>query len=122
MDSTRGRWGGWTYLHNSAYLAESSDGYVQVYRGVPGDVMGFSYSELVETTDIPVKDLNPSAAQNISQNMRVGSLGEARALVESYRSQRSSADAAGKGTAGESAAAADTEGNPSDETSGEPAR
>lgn len=115
-------WGGWTYLHNSAYLAESSDGYVQVYRGVPGDVMGFSYSELVETTDIPVKDLNPSAAQNISQNMRVGSLEEARALVESYRSQRSSADAASKGTAGESATAADAEGDRSDETPGEPAR
>lgn len=101
-------WGGYSYLHGSAYLAQSEDGYVQVYRGVPGDVMGFSYSELVETTDIPVSDLNPSAAQNISQNMRVGSLEEARQLVESYREQRSGTATAGE-RAGESAAAGSSE-------------
>lgn len=80
-------WGGYTYLHNTAYIGQSEDGYVEVYRGVPGDIFGFSYSELVETTDIPVEKLNPTAAERISKNMRVSSLDEALQLVESYREQ-----------------------------------
>lgn len=78
-------WGGATYLHNTAYLAESDQGYVEVYRGVPGDVLGFSYSELVETTDVKVSDLAPSAAERIGENMRVNSVDEALALVGEYR-------------------------------------
>ena len=78
-------WGGYTYLHNTAYLAETETGMVAVYRGVPGDVLGFSYSELVEETDIPVNKLSPSAASRISENMRVGSVDEALDLIDSYR-------------------------------------
>lgn len=108
-------WGGWTYLHNAAYLAEGPDGHVQVYRGVPGSVMGLSYSELVETTDVPVADLSPTAAESIAHNMRVGSLDEAMELVDSYRSQRNQeeADAAratSEGAAEPSAAAPDSDG------------
>lgn len=80
-------WGGYTYLHNTAYLAQSSTGYVEVYRGVPGDVLGFSYSELVETTNVKVSDLPPSAAERIVENMRVNSVDEALALVEDYKSE-----------------------------------
>lgn len=94
-------WGGMRYLYNSAYLAESDQGYVQVYRGVPGEVLGFSYSLLVESTDIPVDELNSSAADNIRNNLRVGSLDEALDLVKSYREQikdRHSAPTAGSGS------------------------
>ena len=80
-------WGGYTYLHNTAYLAETESGMVAVYRGVPGDVLGFSYSELVEETNIPVAKLSPSAATRISENMRVNSVDEALELVESYRDE-----------------------------------
>lgn len=80
-------WGGSTYLHNTAYLAQNEQGYVEVYRGVPGDVLGFSYSELVETTDVKVSDLSPSAAERITQNMRVNSVDEALELVNSYREE-----------------------------------
>ena len=80
-------WGGYTYLHNTAYLAETESGMVAVYRGVPGDVLGFSYSELVEETNIPVSKLSPSAAARISENMRVNSVDEALELVESYRDE-----------------------------------
>ena len=80
-------WGGSTYLHNTAYLAKTDNGMVAVYRGVPGSVLGFSYSELVEETDIPVSKLSPSAAARISENMRVTSVDEALELVESYRDE-----------------------------------
>ena len=104
-------WGGTTYLHNTAYLAQSSDGYVEVYRGVPGDVLGFSYSELIEKTDVKVSDLSPSAAERISQNMRVSSVDEALQLVQDYReevmgSSKTASDGATSASAsGESTAA-----------------
>ncbi|MBQ9004537.1 MAG: Stp1/IreP family PP2C-type Ser/Thr phosphatase [Eggerthellaceae bacterium] len=78
-------WGGATYLHNTAYLAANEQGMVEVYRGVPGEVLGFTYSELVETTDVKVSDLSPSAAERIKENMRVNSVDEALALVDEYR-------------------------------------
>lgn len=80
-------WGGEHYLHNTAYLAESSTGMVSVYRGVPGDVFGFSYSELLEETDIPMSSLPPSAAERIREGMRVTSVDEAFSLVDSYREE-----------------------------------
>ena len=80
--------GGWTYLHNTAYLAASQDGYVEVYRGVPGDVLGFSYSELVEKTDVKVDSLTSTAADRVRSNLRVNSVDEALALVNDYRSEQ----------------------------------
>ena len=77
-------WGGSAYLHNTAYLTEE-DGKVAIYRGVPGDVLGFSYSELVTVSNIKVDDLPPSAAERIREGMRVTSVDEAEELLESYR-------------------------------------
>jgi len=79
--------GGYTYLHNTAYLTQAENGMVAIYRGVPGDVLGFSYSELVEITNVPVASLSPSAAARIAENMRVNSVDEALALVDSYRKE-----------------------------------
>ena len=77
-------WGGSTYLHNTAYLTEE-DGKVAVYRGVPGEVLGFSYSELVVVSNVAVDDLPPSAAERIREGMRVSSVEEAEELVEAYQ-------------------------------------
>ena len=116
-------WGGFTYLHNTAYLAENEAGMVAVYRGVPGDVLGFSYSELVEETDVPVSKLSPSAAGRITQNMRVNSVDEALQLVESYRNELglSTAKTAGASNASEgaanSAASSNTSGTSASSTS-----
>lgn len=97
-------WGGYTYLHNTAYLAKTDSGMVAVYRGVPGDVLGFGYSELVEETDIPVSKLSPSAAERISENMRVNSVDEALELVESYRDEIAAKQTSQKTTASAQAA------------------
>ncbi len=80
-------WGGNLYLHNTAYLTATDNGMVAVYRGVPGEVLGFSYSELVEETNVPVNKLSPSAADRIKNNMRVSSVDEALELVDSYRKE-----------------------------------
>jgi protein phosphatase len=109
-------WGGYTYLHSTAYLAQNDKGMVAVYRGVPGDVLGFSYSELVQDTDVPVADLAPSASERIAQGMRVSSVDEAIALVDSYREELAQQKAS---AASASASAASSEASPSD--SSEPA-
>ena len=94
-------WGGYTYLHHTAYLAEDEHGNVAVYRGAPGEVFGFSYSELVEDTDIPVSALSQSAAERIREGMRVNSVEEAQSLVESYRTELAgNASSASAGSAG----------------------
>ena len=103
-------WGGYTYLHNTAYLAKNDAGMVAVYRGVPGDVLGFTYSELVENTDVPVADLSPSAAMRISEGMRVSSVDEAMALVDSYREELAQAKASSSSTASTSGSSAASSG------------
>ena len=105
-------WGGSTYLHNTAYLTANDDGYVEVYRGVPGDVLGFSYSELVETTDVKVSDLAPSAKERVTENMRVSSVEEALELVESYKTDM-------KGESASEASASESQGAQSEESAQE---
>lgn len=99
-------WGGYTYLHHTAFLAENSNGNVAVYRGAPGNVLGFSYSELVEDTDIPVASLPPSASERIREGMRVNSVEEAQALVDSYKQELNNASATTAASAASSTGAA----------------
>lgn len=77
-------WGTSTYLHNAAYLA-NDNGKVAIYRGIPGSVFGFSYSELVETTSVAVDDLQPGFAERLKDGWRVDSIAAAEALVKEYQ-------------------------------------
>lgn len=71
-------------MDNSAYLAES-DGYVAIYRGIPGEAFGVSFSELEEVTDVAVADLQPGLANRLKgDGVSAGSVEDARALVSSY--------------------------------------
>ncbi len=78
-------WGTMQYLNHVAYLG-NNDGYVAIYQGVPGEVLGLSSSTLIETTEIAVADLSSTAGSSINEGLRVGSVEEAQALVEQYRS------------------------------------
>lgn len=77
-------WGTSTYLHNAAYLA-NDNGKVAIYRGIPGSVFGFSYSELVETTSVAVDDLQPGFAERLKDGWRVDSIAAAETLVKEYQ-------------------------------------
>lgn len=101
-------WGTNQYLSNAAYLADS-DGKVAIYQGVPGEFLGFSYSNLIEVSNVEVKDLPVSAQSNIQEGLRCDSVDDARSLVDSYRAdikERSSTTIAG--TAKESEDSADS--------------
>ena len=68
-----------------AFLAER-DGKVAIYRGVPGSVLGLTFSELEETTDINVEDLQPGLANRLRESaITADSVEDAEALVQSYR-------------------------------------
>ncbi len=77
---------------NSAYLAEQ-DGKLVVYQGIPGEVLGMNFSNLIETTDIEISDLQPGVANRIkNEEIRTDSLDAAYALVESYRQDITASD------------------------------
>lgn len=81
-------WGTMQYLNHVAYLG-NNNGYVAIYQGVPGELLGMSSSTLIETTDIPVSELSSTAVSSINEGLRVGSVEEAQALVDQYRSDLS---------------------------------
>ena len=104
-----GFFAGYSYLHNSAYLG-NENGKVAIYQGVPGNVMGFTYSELVEVTKIDVSALPPSAAARVNEGLAVADLNEARSLVASYQENfidTSNASSDGSKTDGKSDSATD---------------
>ncbi|MFQ9179506.1 MAG: PP2C family protein-serine/threonine phosphatase, partial [Eggerthella lenta] len=74
-------WGTQTYLNTAAYLA-NDNGKVAVYRGVPGSVLGLSFSHLERTTDVTVADLQPGVANRLHEGIRVDDMEAADALVK----------------------------------------
>ena len=79
-------WGTQTYLNTAAYLA-NDNGKVAVYRGVPGSVLGVSFSHLERTTDVSVDDLQPGVANRLNEGIRVDDMEAADALVKEYEDE-----------------------------------
>ena len=79
-------WGTQTYLNTAAYLA-NDNGKVAVYRGVPGSVLGLSFSHQERTTDVTVADLQPGVANRLNEGIRVDDMEAADALVKEYEDE-----------------------------------
>ena len=79
-------WGTQTYLNTAAYLA-NDNGKVAGYRGVPGSVLGLSFSHLERTTDVTVADLQPGVANRLNEGIRVDDMEAADALVKEYEDE-----------------------------------
>ena len=79
-------WGTQTFLNTAAYL-ENDNGKVAVYRGVPGSVLGLSFSHLERTTDVTVADLQPGVANRLNEGIRVDDMEAADALVKEYEDE-----------------------------------
>lgn len=87
-------WGTQTYMNTTAYLA-NDNGKVAIYRGVPGTVLGLSFSQLERTTDVSVDDLQPGVANRLNEGIRVDTVEVAEELVKEYEdelSERASKD------------------------------
>jgi len=79
-------YGTWFYAQKRAFLV-AENGVVVVYRGVPGELAGYSLKWRAQDTSIPVAVLSPAAQQRLQQGEQVANLTEALNLVESYRAE-----------------------------------
>lgn len=70
----------------SQYFLIAEDGVVVVYRGVPGDLGGYSLRWLLRRTDIPVEALPPSDQGRLQSGVEAETLDEANRLAEKYES------------------------------------
>lgn len=108
------------WVSASAYLADN-DGTVAIYSGVPGSVLGLSFSELQEDTGVAVDDLNPGLAQRLRDGgVAADSLEDARALAEEYAADAERNRAAKNGaTSGSDAAEAEGSATASESSTGD---
>ena len=99
-------WGTNKYLNTAAYLA-NDNGKVAIYRGVPGTVLGMTFSQHDRTTDVSVDELQPGTASRLDAGIRVDSVEAAEDLVKQYQEEAAKRDA-GEGAQheGQEAAAA----------------
>lgn len=76
------------YADNSAFLIENNEGYVDLYRGLPGSFMGIKLNQLEKTTTIQVSTLSSTVAGELKSGVKTASLKEAEALILEYEKQQ----------------------------------
>ena len=76
----------------TAFLGVQDDK-VAVYRGVPGELFGATFSQIVEVTNVSVDDLQPGVANRLkTEGVRADSVEEAKDLVDTYREEIAARD------------------------------
>jgi protein phosphatase len=75
----------YAYARNAAFII-SEDGYVTLYRGLPGSVMGAELKWREERTRIPASapPLNPTTVDSLREGIQAESIDEARRLIRQY--------------------------------------
>jgi protein phosphatase len=79
-------WGAFSYADSRAYLIDEN-GYVSVYRGIPGSFAGVSLSWRVEGTDVPVARLDVPQQARLRDGIAFERLGDALARVDVLRTE-----------------------------------
>lgn len=79
--------GGAYIVNNSAYLVEE-EGFVSVYKGVPGEFAGISLSNKEYGSDVYVKDLRESTQEHFKDGViKVSGLDAAERILDGYRQE-----------------------------------
>jgi len=79
-------YGTYTYAQRRAFLI-AENGVVVMYRGVPGELGGYSLKWRLEATQIPVGALSPAAQKRLAEGEQLGSVQEALNALTTYRNQ-----------------------------------
>jgi len=79
-------YGTYRYAQNRAFLI-AENGVVVMYRGVPGELGGYSLKWHLETTRIPIAALSPATQKRLTEGEQLGSVEEALNALGRYRSQ-----------------------------------
>ena len=89
----------------TAFLGVQDDK-VAVYRGVPGELFGATFSQIVEVTDVSVDDLQPGVANRLkTEGVHADSVEEAKDLVDTYREEIAARDKSTSSSSSASSAA-----------------
>jgi len=83
-------YGTYHYAQNRAFLI-AENGVVVMYRGVPGELGGYSLKWHLESTDIPVAALSPATQKRLAEGEQIGSVEEALNVLGTYRTQAGTA-------------------------------
>jgi protein phosphatase len=68
-------------VDNSYYVAASDDGTIGIYRGLPDEVLGMEFQEVVETSQVRVEDLPDFLMEDVQNVIETDSLEEARSTL-----------------------------------------
>ena len=88
-------------VENSYYVAATDDGRVGIFRGLPDEVLGMTFQEVVETSEVRVDDLPSFLVEDVEDAIESESLEDARATLanleeraqdEEFQRQRDSKD------------------------------
>lgn len=94
-------------VDNSYYVAATGDGTVGIYRGLADEVLGMTFQEVVETSEVRVEDLPDFLAEDVEDAIEAESLEEARSTLanleeraqdEEFQRQRDRNDSKGNGS------------------------
>ena len=99
-------WAALSAVSQRYWYVTDSNGYVALYRGIPGLPSQLGLSELVETSSVKTDLLSDAVEQRLASGIAFGSEGEARGAIASYQEQVSQADSSA--TSGSSSASAST--------------
>ena len=106
--------GGFYAYAQSSYFVAEEDGYVCIYRGLPGDFAGIKANWLEQKTDILTNKLVASVASRLEKGVSVSSLQEAQTLIADYRSQISGGALEGDAASADDSSGASADANASD--------
>ncbi|MEZ5093532.1 PP2C family serine/threonine-protein phosphatase [Nocardioides sp.] len=84
------------WLHQQYYVGVQN-GAVTIFRGVPGDVLGYSLSEPYETTNLTVSQLSQVNAKAVNEGLGAEDLQSARDTVERLNEEQVSSTSSGTG-------------------------
>ena len=74
-------------LIGSSWYLSSAGGYVAVYQGIEGDILGLSLSNLNYVSEIEATELPENLQHQLAEGIPVGSRDDALAAIASYREQ-----------------------------------
>jgi len=78
---------GFSLIVGKSWFVGSENGEVAIYKGIHGDFFGLNLYELTERTGVVVTDLPDATQKSLQEGIAAASEDDARATVDSYRSQ-----------------------------------
>jgi PPM family protein phosphatase len=77
------------------YYVGQQNGVVTIFRGIEGDVLGYSLSEPFESTNLTVSQLSDLDATSVTEGMEPGTLDDAERTVANLYERQTALDSGG---------------------------